>query len=82
MRALLLPEGQTVQIETKTLGRILHEADTLRSYVIKTPTRRNCIHLRPHSKININEPPVITTARPVTRLLTGATIHPPDCLRP
>ena len=83
-----LPEDETVWVDTRgqqAPGRILHTADTPRSYLVETPTahvRRNRMHLRPRSEPSeAGEPLVVTPSGPVTRSQSGVTIRPPDRLR-
>ena len=83
-----LPDDQPVWVETRgqqVPGRILHAANTPRSYVKKTPSgqlRRNRCHLRVRSELDraadesTNRP-----SRALTRSQTGTTIRPPDRLR-
>ena len=73
-----LPEDQKVWVDTRgdlTPARVLHAADTPRSYVVETSSgqlRRNRSHLRiqPNSQETVPPPP-ITPRRPVTRSQTG-----------
>ena len=83
-----LPDDQPVWVETRgqqVPGRILHAANTPKSYVIETPSgqlRRNHSHLRVRSELDraadksTNRP-----SRALTRSQTGTTIRPPDRLR-
>ena len=83
-----LPKDQPVWVETRgqqVPERILHAANTPRSYVIETPSgqlRRNRSHLRVRSELD-SAPDESTSmpSRPLTRSQTGTTIRPPDRLR-
>ena len=76
-----LSKDQPVWVETRgqqVPGRILHAANTPRSYVIETPSgqlRRNRSHLRVRSELDI-APDESTSmpSRPLTRSQTGTTI--------
>ena len=83
-----LPEDQPVWVETRgvlTPGRVLHAANTPRSYVVETPSggqlRRNRSHLRIQSNRQETIPQtesMETPCRPVTCSQIGTIIHPPN----
>ena len=94
-----IPEDNNVWIttgQTTIPGRISHQADTPRSYVVETSQgqlRRNRCHLRviaedstvPENNAapegNTVAQQISNSFRPVTRSMTGTAIQPPDRLR-
>ena len=84
-----LPGDQPVWVDTRgdlTPARVLHAADTPRSYVVETSSgqlRRNRLHLRiqPNSQeTTLPAESSTTSCRPVTRSQTGTAVCPPERL--
>ena len=69
-------------------GRVVHPAETPRSYIVETPSgrvRRNRVHLNPMPNDATDDATIDHTQRPsrdpiMTRTRTGTAIHPPDRL--
>ena len=77
---------------TPSPGRVTAHSSTPRSYIVETPQggmRRNRLHLNvvPNGRSSVStsnslsNPSPDDRNRPVTRLVTGTAIHPPDRLR-